>query len=162
MTRGNLIFAGVAAVSLALGGCAQQLQGGVAAIGQVNDALIGDATAISNALQPDLQQASIAAGTINPLTAQPYDANVKNCIDNGVFKVKASIDTLLGAAKGGGLATTALVASVLRPGSVNYDAAKATLISACAAAGLQHGVDAINGLGKLVPALAVLGAPAGV
>jgi hypothetical protein len=127
---------------------------------KVVDPLIVDLAKINATAIADLNGAQAVAMAAN-------DTDGFNCA-GAAIKVSTQINVVIAAANvtGAGVFTTAELASVFQPGSQQYNAAKQTLTSGCAAKGQDvlgaAGVLAVGGVvgaiasGQLLPALAAV------
>lgn len=96
---------------------------------KVVDPLITDLSKINNTAVADLQNVEAVAKA-----ATPPDTDGLNCAAAAIT-VSGQINAVLAAANtpNAGVLTTAELASLFQPGSAQYDAAKQTLTSGCAA-----------------------------
>lgn len=150
--------------AVVLDGCAQQITGAQSAIQkQIVDPLLTDLSKIGNTTGADLKNVVAVANA-----ATPPDADGANCA-TAALTVQQQIAKVLTAANtpAAGVLTTAEVASLFQPGSAQYNQARQTLTSGCAAkaqdvlgaAGLlaAGGVLGAISAGQVLPVLAAAG-----
>src|SRR5215469_11301004 len=119
----NIVTLYVTALVVVLVGCEQLNQ-------RIVDPLLKDLQKINATAQADLGQAKLVA-----LAATPPDQDGANCADAAIT-VSASINRVFAAATGStasGPLTAAELASLFQPGSIQYNTARQTLTSGCAA-----------------------------
>lgn len=132
------VFGAIACVSVValLGGCASGIISNTQTqINSVNDALITDLGKIAATATADLQQVEKVASVPNArMPGGIEDQDGYNCAAAAIT-VGAQIQAVMaaGAGPGAGIMTTAEIASLFQPGSAQYNQAKQTLTSGCAA-----------------------------